>query len=158
VSAYATFALADVHLSKGNDGAAQTAVLQAEDGVERVRDAGMRWGEPVGLMLLARAYAARGEQSRAVECAEEAVEALKDVDVHEAPEILYHYVQILPETESMQQRRSEAIREAKRLVEQRAERIDDDDLRQSYLRKEVPNAVLNVATLMEQGVADGYDE
>jgi hypothetical protein len=58
----------------------------------------------------------------------------------------------------MQQRRNEAIREAKRLVEQRAERIDDHDLRQSYLRKEVPNAVLNVAKLMEQGVADGHDE
>lgn len=155
LSTYATFALAEVHLQRGTQRAAETAALQAEDGLERARDAGMRWGEPVGAMLLARAAAARGDRDRAIELAQRAVDGLEAIDIHDAPDILYHYVQILPDTDEYRERRRRAIQRAKRLVEQRRDRIDDPDRRESYAQREVPNAILNVATLLESEQSPG---
>lgn len=155
LSTYATFALAEVHLQRGTQRAAETAALQAEDGLERARDAGMRWGEPVGAMLLARAAAARGDRDRAIELAQRAVDGLEAIDIHDAPDILYHYVQILPDTDEYRERRRRAIQRAKRLVEQRRDRIDNPDRRESYAQREVPNAILNVATLLESEQSPG---
>ena len=144
---HAMFALAKVRLAAGTAADAQTALVQAEDGIDRAEDADMDWGIPYGRMLEARALNAMGRREKAIEKAREAVDGLED-EGYNPEEVLYHHVQILPDEPEYEEERREAIQRAKRIVIERRDRIDDEDDRKSYLNRGLISQILHVAKLL----------
>ncbi len=146
---HAMFALAKVRLAAGTSDDAETALMQAEDGIERAKQAGMGWGLAYGRMLEARALSTRG---RGEEAAERAAQAPDELAVgrggYHPEEILYYCVQILPETDAYLERRREAIERAREIVLERRDAIDDEEDRGSYLERPINSQILHVAKLL----------
>ena len=149
---HAMFALAKVRLAAGTTDDAQTALVQAEDGIDRAEDAGMSWGVPYGRMLEARALDTLGRREEAVATAELAVELLEEEPGNYQPhEILYYYVQILPDDQQHREERRDAIGRARDIVLACGDDIDEEGDRESYLERPLNSQILNVAKLLGDG-------
>jgi serine/threonine protein kinase/tetratricopeptide (TPR) repeat protein/GTPase SAR1 family protein len=147
---HAMLALARVQLRHGTESDAQTALVQAEDGLERCRDAQMDWGIPYGLSVKARALDALGRQAEALEASDQATHLLDDLEGYEEQAIWYHHAQILAD---LPERLREAgwreeltatIDRARDIVEDRIRYIETKDV-EAYLDRPLHQAILEMA-------------
>jgi serine/threonine protein kinase/tetratricopeptide (TPR) repeat protein/type II secretory pathway predicted ATPase ExeA len=147
---HAMLALARVQLRHGTQSDAETALVQAEDGLERCRDAQMDWGIPYGLSVKARALNALGRKAEALEASDQATHLLNDLEGYEEQAIWYHHAQILADLpESLREAgwREEltaTIDRARELVEERIRYIETKDV-EAYLDRPLHQAILEMA-------------
>lgn len=149
LSIHATFLLAQLQLKSSTPDAARIAFIQAEDGCERAEQADIHWGICYGAMLMARAYKARGERQKAIEFSQKAYRLLHASEIFSKEEILYYHVAILPDDEEFAELRKDCIQQAKEIVMDRHDRIEDPKVRHSYLSKDLNRKILNVASLLK---------
>lgn len=141
----AMFALAHAQL-RDEEGEPRTALVQAEDGLERADDAGLHWGSAYGRALAARAAAALDRPDDATTRAERAA------DVLEAPETSWivlrvHYHRALA-LDGLDDTASDAALEQARLaLAARTRRIDSPELRANYLERPIPTRLLGATDL-----------
>jgi len=147
---HATFALAEVRLAAETVDDAETALFQAEDALDRAREADMEWAVPYGHILIARAKYATGEREEAIERAETAVEALDESTSYRPEAVLYYYVRIVPDESEFRDERRRAVRRAREIIEERRDRIDDPEDRESYMDRPLNAQIRNLATFVEE--------
>jgi eukaryotic-like serine/threonine-protein kinase len=148
LSIHATLALAEVRLAAGTGEDARIALMQAEDGLERSEAAEMTWGVAFANSLIARALKILGRRQEAVERSQAAVDIIDGGEVYATDSILYHHTQILPDDDAHAADRRAAIGRASDFVVQRRERIDDKELRASFMNRDINRKIMNVAGLL----------
>ncbi|MFP4600471.1 MAG: protein kinase domain-containing protein [Persicimonas sp.] len=148
LSIHATLALAEVRLAAGTGDDARVALMQAEDGLERSRAAEMSWGIAYANALMARALKLLGRRDEAIEHSRRAIAILDDGEIFATDSILYHHTQLLSDADECREERLDAIERARRCVIERRERIDDPELRGSFMGRDINRKIMNVASLL----------
>jgi tetratricopeptide (TPR) repeat protein len=148
LSVHATLLLARAHLSAGANDAAKIALMQAEDALERSEKAEMKWGMGYAHSLMARALKILGKRERAIEESERAVALVDEGEVFALEDILYHHTQILPDEDEYEDDRRQAITRAREVIIHRRDKIEDDEVRKTYMSKPMNRQIFNVAKLL----------
>jgi tetratricopeptide (TPR) repeat protein len=148
LSIHATLALAEVQLAAGTSNDARVALMQAEDGLERSEAAEMTWGVAYANSLMARASRILGRPDEAIERSQRAVDIIDDGEIYSMDLILYFHTQILADIEVNHSAKREAIRRARDFVTERRDRIEDPDLRASYMSRDINRKIMNVAGVL----------
>ncbi len=148
LSVHATLQLAQVHLAAATTDTARIALMQAEDALERSEQADMKWGMGYAHSLMARAHKILGKRERAIEHSNLALELVNEGEVFSLEDILYHHTQILPDGPEFEDERRQAITRAREVVIHRRDKINDEELRRTYLAKPLNRKILNVAQLL----------
>lgn len=148
LSVHATLLLARSHLAAGTNDAAKIALMQAEDALERSEKAEMKWGMGYAHSLMARAHKILGKREQAIAESKKAVDLVDRGEVFALEDILYHHTQILPDEEEYEDDRRQAIMRAREVIIHRRDKIDDDEVRKTYMSKPMNRQIFNVSKLL----------
>jgi predicted ATPase len=148
LSIHATLALAEVRLAAGTSDDARVALMQAEDGLERSEAAEMTWGTAYANSLMARALRILGRRDEAIAKSQAAVDTVDDGEIYSMDAILYFHTQILPDEDEFQDDKKQAIARARDFVVHRRDRIEDGELRASFMNRDINRKIMNVSKLL----------
>lgn len=142
LAVHAMLALARQRLDSGEESDARLAMMQAEDCLERSQSAHMGWGEIASRLIMSRAYEVLGDQPRAIQQAELALNASED---HAYEETRWLYYRLTQGQDERLARRRALLGEAVASLKRKLANIDDSTLKDAFMARKLHRAIMDEA-------------